>query len=81
MGHLTALLKEIKPAVNKVKKDNPKMDKKSKEFAHLVEMQNVKQTVLDIQKKSSVIRNLVKEGKVKVIGGMYDISTGQVTYL
>ncbi len=80
LGKLTGLLSEIKPAIKTIHKLHPQMDQKSKEFSELVGPESVRQTVNDIQTKSKVIADLVKAGKVKVVGAMYDLKTGQVTF-
>ena len=43
--------------------------------------ENVWQTIEDLYKKSPVSRDLVKSGKVKVVGAIYDIGTGKVKWL
>jgi carbonic anhydrase len=79
MGSLTALLNEIQPAVKATKKNHPKMDAESSEFHNHVSAENVKITVRDILRKSPILAELVKDGKLKVVGAMYDLSTGKVS--
>jgi len=43
--------------------------------------ENVWQGVEDLFMKSPAVRNLVKEGKVKVVGAIYDLGTGKVEWL
>lgn len=43
--------------------------------------ENVWQSVEDLFMMSPASRNLVKEGKIKVVGAMYDVGTGKVTWL
>jgi carbonic anhydrase len=38
-------------------------------------------TVSDIREKSPIISELEAEGKLKVVGAMYDVATGEVTWL
>lgn len=42
---------------------------------------NIWQSVKDIMEGSHEVRDLVKEGKLKVVGAMYDIETGKVDWL
>lgn len=79
LGSLTSLLAEIKPAVNETAKKFPNMDKNSAEFHDHVSSENVRMTVKDITKNSETLATLVKEGKLKVVGGMYDLNTGKVS--
>jgi len=73
LGNLTQLVKQIKPAITG-DKSNP--DKMLDETAR----NNVKLTIDKILKNSQVISGLVKEGKVKIVGAYYDISTGKVEF-
>lgn len=43
--------------------------------------ENVWQAIEDLFMMSPASRNLVKEGKVKVVGAIYDVGTGKVTWL
>ena len=73
LGNLTQLVEQIKPAITG-DKSNP--DKMLDETAR----NNVKLTIDKILKNSQVIAGLVKEGKVKIVGAYYDISTGKVEF-
>lgn len=43
--------------------------------------ENVWQAVDDLFMKSPAVRNIVKEGKAKVVGAIYDVGTGKVKWL
>lgn len=81
LGSLTGLLNEIKPAVQTVSTAHAHVDKTSNEFYDHVSVENVKQTVRDLSSKSPIISGLVAEGKVRIVGAMYDLSSGRVTFL
>lgn len=81
LGNLTGLLDEIMPAVKKVNKSHSHLDKKSSEYYDLVSRKNVMKTIKDIRRKSPVMAKLEKEGKLKIVGAMYDVSNGKVTWL
>lgn len=81
MGSLTSLLKEIQPAVKETKKKYPKMKEDTAEFHDHVSTENVKKTVKDILERSTILADLVKEGKLKVVGAMYDLNTGKVSLI
>jgi carbonic anhydrase len=80
LGHLTALLSKINPAVKVVSRSNKKFDATSYEDIDLVSEENVRMTVINIRKKSKVIRDLETQNKVRLVGAMYDISSGKVTF-
>jgi carbonic anhydrase len=44
-------------------------------------VENVWQGVEDLFMKSPAVRNIVKEGKAKVVGAIYDVGTGKVDWL
>ena len=78
-GSLPTLVKPIVPALNTVVKANP-----GAERATLVDKtitQNVWQAIEDLYKKSPIVRELALEGKVKVVGALYHLDSGQVEFL
>lgn len=77
--NIPALIAGIKPAVKEAMKKHPEVTGKAL-IPYAIE-ENVWQGIDDLFMKSPVTRNLVKEGKVKVVGAMYDVSAGQVTWL
>jgi carbonic anhydrase len=42
---------------------------------------NVQQSIQDVQLRSAVIRELVTSGKLMIVGGVYDLSTGMIEWL
>jgi carbonic anhydrase len=53
---------------------------KSQDFVELVSKENVKNVLKNIPKKSKIIRDLVKDKKIIIVGAMYDISSGKVDF-
>ena len=71
-GHLGALVKAIKPAVDECRgKPGDALDN----AVHA----NVRRVVAQISSSKPVLGHLVKEGTLKVVGAHYDITTGAVT--
>ena len=79
MGNLTGLLKKIQVVVKKVSKIY-QVNTKSQDFVELVSKENVKNVLNNIPKKSKIIRDLVKDKKIIIVGAMYDISSGKVDF-
>jgi carbonic anhydrase len=77
MGHLTGMLSNIKPAVQRTTRG---MDNEM-DFINRVASTNVCVSIDDIITKSDVVRKLMEDGKVGLVGGMYDVSSGQVELL
>ncbi len=78
-GSVRALVKQIQPAVERVKRNNPNAD--AKELMTLAIRENVWQSVFDLMKNSPEVRSLVAQGKLKVVGAVCDINSGKVQWL
>ncbi|MEW6420032.1 MAG: carbonic anhydrase [Nitrospirota bacterium] len=72
-GNIGAIVKKIKPAADTAKK---KGGTKEKIVETAIE-ENVKNVYKDTM-KSSIVSHLVQEGKLKIVGGIYMLSTGKV---
>lgn len=81
MGSLTGLLEKLKPAMNAIPDDGQPRNSKNHEFVEKVAEMNVKMTVKQILDDSAILRGLVSEGKLKVVGAMLDVETGHVEFL
>lgn len=83
LGHLTGLLAKIRPAVVAVPHPVDPIARSSKnpEFVDAVARENVRRHVAAIPERSEVLRKLLDAGKIDVVGGLYDIETGQVEFL
>ena len=82
LGNLTGMLAKIKPAVNAVlePKDISLRNSSNNEFVDYVSTKNVELTINNIMKDSSVLAEMQNSGDVKIIGAMYDINNGKVTF-
>jgi carbonic anhydrase len=77
--NIPPLIAGIQPAVTRAQHDHPEA-KGSALVPYAIEA-NVWQAVEDLFMKSPATRNLVKKGAVKVVGAMYDVGTGKVSWL
>lgn len=77
--NIPALVDNIEPAVKRAMVTHK--DMKGDEIIPYAIEENVWQGIEDLFMKSPATRNLVKEGKAKVVGAIYDVSTGKVTWL
>ena len=80
LGHLTGMLAKIKPAVAAVSHpiDPAERTSKNPKFVDAVARENVRRQVAAIPERSEVLRKLLDTGKIDVVGGLYDIATGEV---
>jgi carbonic anhydrase len=81
LGNLTQTLSNISPAVYAVRDIPGERSSKNAAFVDAVAHENVRMTVDNILERSNTLSDLVAQGKLKVVGAMYDISTGKVTFL
>ena len=83
LGNLTSLLSKINPALlgTTEPKDPEKRTSKNLEFVNAVARKNVEVMVEQVRTYSNVLRSLEEIEKIKIIGAMYDISTGTVEFL
>lgn len=81
LGNITALLKNIDPALKAVGKVSGGNGSKNPELVQKVAEANVRLTAEGVVKRSKLIRALVNAGEVKVVGAMHDVATGRVTWL
>ena len=83
LGHLTNLLEKIKVAVDLVKKPKNPDDRNSGnlEFVDKVTIENVKLTMENIRKNSTILSKLEKYGEIMIVGGIHNLSDGTIKYL
>jgi carbonic anhydrase len=80
LGNLTSLLKKIKPAIEKETDTSENRTGDNLAFVDKVAEINVKLTIDRIRNESPIIADLEKENKIDIVGGMYDVETGLVTF-
>jgi carbonic anhydrase len=79
-ANLTTLLNEIEPAVAATPLEGERSSK-NHHFVEAVAETNVRFSVAAMTERSTVLKELVDTGALKVIGALYDIETGKVTFL
>ncbi len=82
LGNLTSMLAKIKPAVQAVKEPESAELRNSSnaDFVNAVSAKNVHLAIDNILKESSVLAEMEQNGEIEIIGAMYDIKTGAVTF-
>ena len=82
LGNLTALINKIEPAVEAVTEPQDQSVRNSGniEFVNNVAEKNVLMTIDNIRNQSPVLAEMEANNEIKIIGGMYDISNGEVTF-
>lgn len=82
LGNLTTLLEKLKPAVEAVSEpaDTAKRNSANIDFVNNVAEKNVYMTIENIRERSAVLKDMEAQGEIKIIGAMYDIKDGSVTF-
>lgn len=78
-GSLPALIANIQPAISKTKEEHPELQGAALISAAIEA--NVRLGLENLLTRSAEIRTLVADGKLMLIGGVYDIATGEVKWL
>ena len=81
LGNITALLENVQPAIAALSDYPGEKTSANPEFVHLVAEKNVELTIQNILEKSPIVAALVESGKVNIIGGLYNLHTGEVELL
>ena len=80
LGNLTGLLARIKPAISATKFDGEKSSKNAG-YVDAVARTNVVLGIAEIRRRSPILEDLEKKGKIKIAGAMYDLSSGAVEFV
>ena len=80
LGHITALLEKIKPAIAQETQTKTNRTGDNSSFVNSVRKLNAQHTAYEIVKKSEIIRKLVEDGTVGIVSAIYDVATGKVTF-
>ena len=82
LGLLTGMLKKIKPAVDAVQKPTTPAERSSAnpDFVGSVARENVRRNMDGILKQSDVLREMFNAESINIVGGMYDVETGEVEF-
>jgi carbonic anhydrase len=80
LGNLTGLLARIKPAIEHVPADGQPRNSKNLQFVDKVSEMNVQLVLQQIRERSPVLREMIDNGQIGLVGGMYDLSTGEVHF-
>ncbi len=77
LGNLTGLLAKIRPAVAAASCSNSNDDT----CVTKVAVKNVLQSMKEIREGSPYLKKYLDEGKVELVGALYDVATGKVTFV
>jgi carbonic anhydrase len=80
LGNLTGLLDKLEPAVNSEKETVSERNSRNARFVENVASINVRLMVEEIQRRSSILNEMITNGEIGICGAMYDVETGKVEF-
>jgi len=79
LGNLTKLLRRIDPALNAVSETGDRSSNNN-DFVQRVADKNVEMTMNQLKEQSPVLKEMLDSGEVGLVGGMYSVESGEVTF-
>lgn len=80
LGNLTDMLKNFDGVLDSISYEGDRSSK-NKAFVDMVTEKNVVATIAKIKTDSPVLNTLYEDGAIDIVGGIYDVSSGKVTFL
>lgn len=80
VGNITDMLAKIKPSVEATPGDGDRSSANG-EFVSNVVRTNVELTIENMRSRSEMLRDLESEGKIAIVGAVYDVASGRVSFL
>lgn len=80
LGNLTALVSKIKPAVESETTTTDNRNSSNIEFVDKVAVINVKMVMKQIIERSPEVAEMIQNGEIALVGGMYDVESGKVDF-
>jgi carbonic anhydrase len=79
LGNLTSMLDKIMPAVDSIT-DETDRSSSNPAFVQKVADKNVEMTVAAIKEHSPVLKEMLDNNEIAIVGAMYDVATGGVEF-
>lgn len=80
LGNLTGMLDNIMPAVNGVTDVTDNRTSENAEFVQKVSDLNVQLAIDAISNRSEVLKEMIQNGEISVVGAMYHVTDGHVDF-
>jgi len=80
MGNLTELLNKLKPVVTAETTILSDRNSSNSEFVDKVASLNVMYTMGQIKRNSPILNEMILQGEISIVGGIYDVETGVVDF-
>lgn len=81
LGNLSTLLNKIQPSVYYERSITENRTSTNKDFVEKVAIIQVRRSVEHVIKHSAVLRDMIKNREIGLVGAIYDVETGMVKFL
>lgn len=81
LGNITAMLTKIQPAVEMSEAFEGEKNAENNDYVHTVCENNVRNTIHQIRIQSPILKEMEDKGEIKIVGAVYNMSTGKVEWL
>ncbi len=78
LGNLTQLVQKIDPAVEAIEGER---DVENADYVDGVAEENVRMVIAEIRRESPVLATMEQEKEIRIVGGMYDVSSGVIRFI
>lgn len=80
MGNLTKLLKKLEPAVKAADCPQGERTSENEDFVERVARINVELAIENIERNSTILRDMQGRNEIAIVGGVYDVQSGKVEF-
>lgn len=81
LGNITDMVANIRAAADHFTSYEGEKTSKNEEFVRMVTEENVRITIADIRERSPILREMEDQGRIKIVGAVYDMESGAVHLL
>ncbi|PUZ26590.1 carbonic anhydrase [Chitinophaga costaii] len=81
LGNLTALLNKITPIVHQERSIHENRNSSNHKFVEAVTHQHTERSVQAVMEQSNILRSMILQGEIGIVGAHYNVENGQVTFL
>ncbi len=80
LGNITAMLENIRPAVEALSSYKGDRSSANAEFVHMVAVENIRLTIDRIRERSPILKEMEAKSELGIVGALYDMKTGRIEF-
>jgi carbonic anhydrase len=81
LGNITAMLENIRPAVESLSSYRGDRSSANAEFVHMVAVENIRLTIDRIRERSPILKEMEAKSELGIVGALYDMKTGRIEFI